>query len=555
MKRLIIKTAILVSLSFVFLWTGCNVDEFDLNNLSDDTEINQEWATPLIKGELDMEDLLENIDSSSIINTEESGLLYLVFTDTLLSHTAADSVKLPGQEYFDILFSVPGTINSFDDTIEATIDTLHPVTFKNDEQLDSIITDMFSLRQIISSDIQHDINIVITYTDVRKDGEPLVREIYIPAEDAPYYNEEIENLTDYTIQTYDTILESDPDTTKYFRMKYELTINGTGNNDLNENEEISIQNNLEEIDMQSAYGYIGQTDLMAQEGNIPVGIFEGSDDAGTVEFKEPEFKFYITNSYGVPVQIKLKDAKAYRKGSLDSTDITFDNNTSISFDINYPQFSENEIGEEKKDTINFNNENCNLSEALAENPTHIKFTSEGISNPEGPEGPYNFVTDDSQFRMNSELYLPLHLRADGFSLKDTLELDMSEILGEDNEIIKEVITKFKTQNGLPTDVNFQVYFLDDNYNMIDTLFNADDRPVIESASTNDEGEVTSLTEKIAEMNFHENRIEDLKNVRNAVFEGSLKTSDFNVDTTKKVKFYSHYTFKFRMSIETKVKFE
>ncbi|MFP4447517.1 MAG: hypothetical protein ACLFPH_02195 [Bacteroidales bacterium] len=551
MKRRTITSAVMLSIiTFVFIWNACNLDEFDLNNLSDDMEVNPEWTTPLIKGELNMEDLLQAFDSSNVINTDENGLLYLVFTDTLFSHTASDKVKLPDQNYFDLIYSVPFPILNFDDTINRTIDTLHQVTFENEEQLDSIITDMFTLKQYIECDIQHDINITITYKDIMKDGQPLVKEINIPEDDVPYSEEITEELNDYTIHTHDTLLDSDSDTTKYFRMKYELTINGTGN-DLNTDEEISIQTNIETIDMQSAYGYIGQDTLMLQEGDIPVSLFEESD-IGTVEFAEPEFRFLITNSYGVPTQIELKDAKAYVEGGNDTTDIVFDESANI-FNIKYPQFSENEVGLEKRDTIAINNETSNLSEAMEMNPTHIKFTSEGVANPDGPDGEYNFVTDISQFIVNSELYLPLYLRADGFSLRDTLDLDMSEIIDEENETIKEVITKFKTNNGLPASVDFQVYFLDESFQMVDTLFNEDDKPVVESASTNDEGEVTETTEKTAEMNFHENRIEELKRVKNAVFEGRIKTSDFTEE--QKVKFYSHYSFKFSMGIETKVKLE
>ncbi|MFP4524809.1 MAG: hypothetical protein ACLFNL_00335 [Bacteroidales bacterium] len=549
-KRTITVTVILSLVAYMFIWNACNFDQFDLNNLSDDMEINQEWATPLVKGELNMEDLLQSFDSSRVINTDENGLLYLVFTDTLFSHTAPDRIKLPSQDYFDLLYSVPAPILNFDDTITRTIDTLHQVTFENDEQLDSIITDLLTLKQTVECDIQHDINITLTYKDVKKNGEPLVREINVPADEVPYSEEFTDELNGYTIHTHDTLLDSDTDTTKYFRMKYELTINGTGN-DLNTDEEISMQTMIEHIDMQSAYGYIGQDTLMLQEGDIPVSLFEESD-IGTVEFAEPEFRFLITNSYGLPIQIELKDAKAYIEGTNDSTDIVFDQSANI-FNIKYPQFSENEVGQEKKDTININNETSNLSEVLEMNPTHISFTSKGIANPDGPDGAYNFVTDNSQFIVNSELYLPLYLRADGFSLRDTLELDMNEILSEENETIKEVITKFKTNNGLPANVDFQVYFLDENFQMVDTLFNENDKPVVESAVTNDEGEVTEPTEKTAEMAFNENRIEELNKVKNAVFEGRIKTSDFSEE--KKVKFYSHYSFQFNMSIETKVKLE
>ena len=527
----------------LLLVTSCQLDKFDLSDLSEEKEIGQGWAAPLIKGELTTQDLLETIDSTGVINSDADGLLYMVYTDSLYSLTANDEVNLPNQDYFDLVYKVPTTINNFSNTKSVSMDTMHRITFESDKQLDSIITDQFTFTQNIASDIQHDIEITITYSDVVNNGEPLEENLSISAADVPYNEELTKNLNGYTIRTYE------PDTSdhKYFRIQYEVTINGTGNN-LNEGEEISIQTMIENVDMQSAYGYIGQDTLMMEEANIPIELF-GETQEGTVEFANPEFKFLIENSYGLPIQIELKDAKAYREGSTDSTNITFENSANI-FDINYPKFSENEIGEIKKDTVNISNSISNLSDALASNPTHIKFTSRGMSNPDGPSGPYNFVTDESQFKVFSELYLPFYLRAKGLSLRDTIDLDMSDIIGEDQEEIKKLTTKFKTINGLPADVDFQVYFLDSTYQMVDTLFNDNDRPVIESASTDSEGKVTDLTEKISEMSFYENEINDLSRVRNAVFEASMKTSDFSAD--KKVKFYSDYTFKFRMNIETKI---
>ncbi|MGM0497464.1 MAG: hypothetical protein ACQESJ_06060 [Bacteroidota bacterium] len=539
---------IYILLASLLLITSCQLDKFDMSDLSEEKEIGQSWAAPLVKGELTTKDLLETFDSTGVINSDADGLLYLVYTDSLYSVEAKDTVNLPDQDYFDLLYKVPTTINNFNDTTNVSKDTMHRITYEDEEQLDSIITDQFTLIQHVSTDIQNDIELTITYTDIVKNGQPLEDNINISAGDVPYDEELTNDLNGYTIRTFQ------PDTSdhKYFRVHYELTINGTGN-DLNEDEEISIATMIENVDMQSAYGYIGQETLMQEEGSIPIELF-GETQEGTVEFAEPEFKFLIENSYGVPIQIELKDAKAYREGSTDSTDITFENSSNI-FDINYPKFSENEIGETKEETINISDSICNLSEALATNPTHIKFTSQGMSNPDGNLDDldyYNFVTDKSQFNVLSELYLPLHLRAEGLSLRDTVDLDMSDLIGEDQEEIKEVITKFKTLNGLPADVDFQVYFLDSTYQMVDTLFNEDDRPVIKSASTDNAGKVTTLTEKLSEMSFDENEISDLERVRNAVFEASMKTSDFSTDPDKKVKFYSDYTFKFRMNIETKL---
>ncbi len=545
-KRDIIFYILGILAGLVFI-TSCQLDKFDVSDLSDEKQLGQSWAAPLVKGELTTNDLLETFDSTGVINEEANGLLYIIYTDSLYSRTADDEVTIPNQDYFDLLYEVSATeaTPSFTGTKTVTFDTTHLITFENDAQLDSIITDLITLNQHVTTDIEHDIDISITYKDLIKNGQPLVNNINISTSEVPYDETLTNNLEGYTIKTLDSADK------RYFRMRYEITISGSGN-DLSENEELSIETSVDNIDMQSAYGYIGQDTLISKKADIPVNLFNETQN-GTIEFAAPSFKFLIENSYGVPIRIELKNAKAYREGSTDSTDLTFSGSANP-FDINFPQFSQNEVGETVKDTITISTDNSNLDSVLAENPTNIKFTSQGISNPDGPGSAYNFVTDNSQFRVNSELYLPLHLRADGFSLKDTVELNMNDIIGDSTDIT-ELTAKFKTINELPADVDFQVYFLDSTYAMVDTLFNEEDRPVIASASTDNNGEMISPTEKISDMTFYGDEINELSNVRNAVFEAGLSTDEFSSDPTKKVKFYSDYTFKFRMSVETKVELD
>lgn len=539
-----LATPVLSFLLAGMFFFGCQMDKFDLSNLNDEMALGQDWSAPLIRGELTMDNLLETFDSTSLINEDSAGLLYLVYTDSLFSQSAEDEVTVPNQDFFDLLYKVPSTINNFSSTVNVSIDTMHRVQFENGAELDSIITDNFLLRQSLASDIKHDIQIIITYIDVVKDEQPLKDTIDIPYTGSTYSDVLEKSLSGYTIKTFQ------PDTSDhyYFRMNYQIQIEGTGN-DLTQGNEVSIQNQLETINMQSAYGYVGKDTLLSEEGELPVNIFEDSQD-GTIEFAAPEFKFIIQNSFGLPVLVELNNTTAYTEGTNDSTNIVFTDSANI-FEIDFPELSE--MGETKETVVSINNDNCNLSEALGTNPSHISFKAKGVSNPDGSSGPYNFVTENSEFRVNTELYLPLWLKASGFSLTDTVDLDMSDVLGDSTDIFKEVITKFKVNNGLPADVDFQVYFLDENFQPVDTLFETEDRPVIASATTDANGEVISTTEKVSEMSFNEYEISDLEQVRNAIFEASLSTSDFDQD--KKVKFYSHYNVEFRMAVEMKTEID
>lgn len=531
-----------VALMLLLMLLGCQTDQFNLSKLDDDMVLEQEWASPLIRGKLNFENLVESFDSTSLVNTDEQGLLYFIYEDSVFSKSAQDEITIPNQNYLDVLYTVPVTIPNYNRNKTAAIDTMHKIGFEHSANPDSILTDQFTMRQSVNSSIQHDIQVIITYISIVKNGKPFKDTLFIPPG-----GQIVETNQKYGY----TIIPAPSDTSehKFLKMHYDVTIYGNGNN-LNAGELVNIENKIESIDIQSVYGYLGQETLLEQQGKISLNIFDLESD-GTLEFADPQFRFLINNSYGVPIEVQLTDVRTHYQDKR-SQPIIFKDSANI-FDIRYPEFP-GQFGASVRDSILITNDSCNLSEALTGLPDYISFEATGVSNPHGKEeSNYNFVTENSTFTVNSEVILPLWLKANGIALKDTFDLDLGAMLN-DTSNLKHLLTKFHVYNGLPVDIDLQVYFLDEDYRMIDTIFRETDRPVIEGAMVDDNGEVinSKIKRKTTISEFDGKDFQDLSLVDKMIFQASLKTSAFEENI--KVKFYKDYTVRFNMAVEFKTEF-
>ena len=228
--------------------------------------------------------------------------------------------------------------------------------------------------------------------------------------------------------------------------------------------------------------------------------------------------------------------------------------TMDTFGYAYPTLTDYVNSDIYKDTvISINSTNSNVSDFLAFLPSSIAYNLNAASNPDGPSGSYNFVTDNSQIDVDFEFILPMWFKADSFALEDTIDLDLSNM--EDNaELIEKVNLMLEVSNGLPLDIDFQLYFLDENYSVVDTMFGENFRPVISSGIVDaTEGTVVSPGVKTSIVEFSNTEIKNLGSVRYGRIRAGLKTPSGSSGELLSVKFYTDYKVDFNLSVDIDVK--
>lgn len=546
----ILKT--LIPLVIIFLFYQCMREEYNFDKLDDEIEIEGGFLTPIAYGSLNLEDIISEFDSSSYITSDPDGLLMITYEDSLFSFIADDLLEIPSTDFiqyfiesdFTILPGFPGWNPG--DTLVLQESEKFPFSFARGEKLDSMILDDGTLNLNLSSQFQHTGNIILFSNNLKRNNIPYTDTIVIDDPSGGFSTNNSSSLAGYTIYLNDSVGSDSMFLEMGFRV--ELINSGAG---INAGEEIEVNATIDNMDFDAIFGYIGDYELLMQSGDLDLGFFENTLD-GYIRFENPQINFNLTNSYGVPAAVSISRFTGF-KGDTDSVQMTFDSSIDT-FGYAYPTLTDYINNDIFKDTtISINGQNSNVSDFLAFLPSRLEYGLSAISNPDGESGSYNFVTDDSQIDVDFEFILPLWFQADSFALEDTIDMDLADI-DEDADVIERVNFKLEVTNGMPLDIDFQVYFVDENYNHVDSMFSENSQPVIGSAIINETtGDVISPGSKTTLVEFTGDEITDLNTVRYGIIRAGLKTPSDSNDDLVSVKFYTDYTVDFEMSVGVDIK--
>ncbi|MBU8892000.1 MAG: hypothetical protein KOO66_04430 [Bacteroidales bacterium] len=538
----IIKT--ILPVFFVFIFWQCMHDEFDFNKLSTEAEINSGLLMPLAYGSLSFDDIISSFDNSGFLEEDADGLLYLTYADSLISFIAEDLLEIPEQDFFQFFIQTDFAFPPGWDTVMVNKKQNFPFSFANNEKLDSMILETGNLIFDISSEFQHTGQIVMTFPNITLNGTPLVKTVDVDDPSGNFSASVNEPIDGYTIHLNDS---SGVDS-MFLPVEFHVELYyESGNPDPAPTDSIKVVAKISALEFESIFGYIGDYEMLSEAGEMDLGFFDSPVD-GYIEFEEPIINLNIQNSYGVPAAMTLKQFKGFNNNG-DSIALTFGSEDTLAFEYAFPRLSDYFNSDILKDTtISINNGNSNLPEFLAFMPSVMEYNMSAKSNPDG-NVEYNFVTNESEINVGFEFILPLYFKADSFALMDTIDFN----LFEDADFVEKITIKLDVSNGLPLDIDFQIIFTDSLYNPIDSLFEANFQPVIESASLNDDDSVKDPGIKTSLIEFTGTDIENLESVKFGLLRAGLKTPDDDDGNLIPVKFYSNYAVDFSISVGIEVK--
>lgn len=544
----------IIPVLIIFLFNQCMHDEFELDKLDSDIELNGSVLTPLAYGSLTVEDLISELDSSDYINTYPDGLLYLAYEDSLFSFIADELLTVPDQEFIEFFlktnFDIPAS--GFWTSVELDTSDVFSFSFSNNEQLDSIKLDDGELIFNISSDFRCTGSLQVEFPNILHNGTPLSFPINIDDASGSFSKDTTISLFERTI-----ILDDSSGTDEQFlpvNFYVQLYNEGFG---ISDSDSIKITASIANMDFDAVFGYIGDYELITETGEVDMEFFESALD-GDIRFEDPQINFKINNSYGVPAAVEINRFTGY-KSATDSLPLIF--NAGVNpFAYAYPTLTDYFNNELFQDTIiSINRNNSDVSDFLAYKPSRLEYSLLATSNPATASGDtlYNFVTDDSRIDVDFEFVLPLWFTADNFAFVDTLDVDL-EGVSDEADIIEKVTMMLEVSNGLPMDIDFQVYFVDSLYNPVDTLFDDNSQPVIAAGLTELDNtytppslRVTYPNTKISVVELTGDEIIDLETVKYGIIRAGLKTPG-DPGSQDPALFYSDYSVSFNLSVGVNV---
>lgn len=520
----------IVRLLIIFLVTvsliNCVREEFDPGKFDASLNLKPGLAIPVGYSHLQIEKYLTDSAYSDQLHIADDGFLSLYYSTNVVSGTMSDLLTFSPISVSNTLINttgatidlqLPGTTLDINDTISVPIALVQTAA-----RLDSI--------QLFTGNLNFDINsanitgtVTYIFPGLELNGQPftITRNLSNP---------------DFTISLADYSVLPEHDAGGNNILKCILSIhlqNPSG--PVNAGSPIlDAQVSLNSLSYETIYGDFSGYNISLPPFNFATDFF-GQIDGGQFEFFDPKLKLIFSNSVGVPLSLSFTQFDAVDRNNihvpLTGTGVPTLTNPRI---IGYPAL--NQVGLTIRDSLQLDRSNSNLPALLASNPDSISMSvMAGIFPAAG--NVTTFINHDSKYDVTAAVELPLWGKGEFLVLFDTMEFDYLSTTLPAPEELERVIVRLNITNSFPVALSSQIYMLDQNHMLLDSLFTQELE--IEGASDiNNDGIADPHQQDMIDVDLPRSKIDILNNTYFLLTRGRITTTDFPL---KDVKFYlSHY---------------
>lgn len=444
----------------------------------------REYAIPLFYSEVSLVDVFEgqdNEDTDLIIHPDST--LTLLYSGDVLTQTAGDIFP-------DIPGGLPIDVTKNKDSI--------PLPFQRLELLEATLTGDTLLFAIFSS-LEEDVAVKITVTSLIDNGAPLV------IEDTIIYQGEKPTIQINKVHMRGLSLELYKNS---FLVEYEAK-------DLNGNpvQIDKITMIYDEMTYSYLEGFFTKNEVNIPGDEIDIEVYDSWIN-GRLYFAEPKVTVLVDNSFGFPVRADINYLRVIGRNGQ-KVDLESPLNDQIDFE--YPRL--NEVGQIKSNVIRYDETNSNIEQILNIQPVKLEYDIDAIGNPDQDSTIIGFVTDSSLIRINVTVELPIKGWANRFTARDTIDFNIDTL-----DDVKEAEFKMIIDNGMPVTVQTQVYFHNEQDQIVDSLF-AEKEITILGAPIDGSGRAISSTQTIQYETMDRDRLNRLAGATYAIMDVSFLTID------------------------------
>ena len=435
--RLLVPALLLGSLT---LWPACQLDD-DYDRLQA-PDWHPTLAAPLVNTSLTLGDLLEAWGESQWIETDESGLISLVYEEEILRASWSELLGLP-----DRTIPMPDTL--------VTMPVVLP-----DVQMVRLKAGTFTYH--MQSGLNEPVEVMIQIEGMR--GEEEIFERFVTLPDAGPAS------GSFSLAEQELHPEAGALTFRYRARR------------LSTGEIIPLQAcsyRLEDLAYRYAEGYFGR--LTFSLGADSIGVNIGSNLVlEDLELSDPRVRFTVANSYGIPIRIDANDLTVLAPTGQATTFSLGD-----SMAVAYPSLAE--VGATLISETEINRDNSDIVAALRAGIASLSWAFTAVTHPDGREAGGGFILDTSRLAVNLGVEVPLHGRVARCQVVEQVEADLSDL---DFDPLQAGTLKLIVANRFPFSLGVQVRFLDGEGGLIDSLF-ADQAPLLLPAPVDTAGLVTA----------------------------------------------------------------
>lgn len=522
----------------ILFLSGCIREEFDPAKFDASLNLKPGLAVPVGYSHLEIEKYLTDSAYSDQLHIADDGFLSLYYSTSVVSGTMSDLLSFSPISVNNTLINTTGSAINLQlagASLNITDSVSIPVNLtETTARLDSI--------HILAGSLSVDINPVnitgtVTYifSGLIFNGLPYTVTRNFSNPDFTL------NLSDYSI-----IPEHDAGGDNF--LKCILTIHlQTPTGPINAGSPIfNTQINLNSISYETIYGDFSGYNISLPSFNFATDFFS-KIDGGQFQFFDPKLKLLFSNSVGVPLSLSFTRFDAVDRNSnhipLTGTGVPSSANAKL---IGYPAL--NQVGLTIHDSLLLDRNNSNLPSLLASNPDSISMSAEaGIISATGNST--TFINHNSEFDVTAAVELPLWGKGEFLVLFDTMEFDYLSTTLPAPEELERVIVRLNLTNSFPVAMSSQIYMLDQNHMLLDSLFTQEIK--IEGASdTNNDGLADPHEQDMIDIDLPRSKIDKLNITYFLVTKGRITTTDFPV---RDVKFYISYYMDYNIGLIAQLK--
>lgn len=516
------------------MFTACMKDDLDFNRLKN-VDWNPNLALPLVNTSMTFMDVLDANPEFQVV-VDDNNFCTFIYSDTLYSLVASDIMKIKDQALkYDFslnssqisLFANQGNFNWTNE---------QHISFKANSQaeLDSVFFKNGKLNIDVISTFKHDASIRITMPGLVKNGATFSRLVSFKYQDVlPLKTTLFIDLKDYKLD-----ITNSGSAVNDLTVLYKIEIENTGN-PVTETDRLAIDGHFENLKFNSVFGYMGQQDFSIPIDTLSFNFFNTHPGIGTFSLADPKLKVTLVNSVGIPVYATIPSFVAFN-----STAGSFSVNAGIPNPLPFKCPSVHQIGQSLTGAFELNRNNSNLVSLISHFPEYFTYEVGMKTNPEGKLG-QNFITDSSKISLLAEIELPLYGRAKDFIISDTVDFKLEDI-GQ----IESLMLRTSFINGFPIDMVVQVFFTDENYNILDSLIHTDSQLLRSGTVDIFTGKVIAPAEKSTDISFDRAYIQKIVGAKKIITQGRASTAD-NGNTN--VRIYADYELGVRIGALVKTK--
>ncbi len=490
--------------------------DFELNKLAKN-QYNGTFAAPFVNSHLTLKDILK--DTAGIIQENVDHSLKLVYsTSNLYSLMAKDIMVIPDQSIKTDSTNIPIMVIPLGDSI--IISLTKPYSFQlpqAGQKVDSIHIKSAKLSLGIETNINHVGKMELSIPNIRKiNGDTLKINLqYNYPTPMPITNID---LSGYTIHFDNSSGHINELTFQYKQILYGDNNPNTGGYF------IHLNDTIRNIQYGKLFGYIGQYSFNLADTTF-FDIFNNNTIMDNLQLSNVNVGINYTNSYGVPLQIKVDKFQAY---SATNTVAIHDFPSPNPIQLSYPKVTLNQVGQSIAGTIPLT-QSTDLANAINIAPKFMVYNITGLTNPTGTAPEENFVLDTSKFTVGVNIEVPLEGKIGGFVIQDTLDLSLGNINEIDNVTFKVITT-----NAFPLSADVQVYFTDSNYVVKDSLITTGQRIIMSGIVDPVTKKVTSPTTKYSDIILDNPRVMHLLSAKKMIIRAKLTSYNYNLGQTVKI---------------------